>query len=270
MKKLIIIVSCFLFVTTCFGGCGVDTANTNNKRYEIRTIDNEQYLVIDESVIESIESKIDVEMIQEAEIQFDSIDEFVNTVKNGKLNDRQLAVANKTFKKDANGIKVCDFTNIKIPVNPLELACKTVFWSGELYSFYLESANDTIAYYHLLDKNNYDYQYENNYLRFFDNEGITTTKVIENKNNTEYYYSTTKGDMKKVRYTITNAETNLVIDETYRLRMEDSTIPVSQDVPYRITIYGVKSGVYFSIEVFDIVNKPTTEWITQFSVKTYK
>ena len=93
MKKSIILFSCFLFVITCFCGCGVDTANTNNKRYEIRTIDNEQYLVIDESVIESIESKIDVEMIQEAEIQFDSIDEFVNTVRSF-LSFKNLANSN--------------------------------------------------------------------------------------------------------------------------------------------------------------------------------
>lgn len=38
MKKLIIIFSCFLFVITCLGGCGVDTTNTDNERYEIRII----------------------------------------------------------------------------------------------------------------------------------------------------------------------------------------------------------------------------------------
>ena len=99
---------------------------------------------------------------------------------------------------------------------------------------------------------------------------MTTTKVIENENKTEYYYSTARADKKRVRYTVTDAKTNLVIDESYRLRNENSAVPVSQDVPYRITVYGVKSDVYFSIVIFDIANKPTAEWLTQFGVKPYK
>ncbi len=267
-KMITMLFACFVFLFFC--GCTVNKNEVANERYIIKTIENKPYLIIDDGTIESIQSEIDVERIQVASIQFDSIDEFVNTVKSGKLNDEQLAIANKTFKKDENGIKVCDFSNIQIPSVPPELECKTVYWSGERYSFCLESVNDdTVAYVYLLDKSTYDYKYENDYLRFFENELVTTTKVIENKNKTEYYYSTAVADLKNVRYTVTDAETNLVIDESYCLRNENSNVPTSQDVPYRITVYGVKSDVYFCIMIFDIANKPTTEWITQLGVKPY-
>lgn len=263
-------VLCLTFVITCFFGCSVENLSTDNARYELKKIEGASYLLIPDKTKETIESNIDIGMIQEAEIQFDSIEEFVNNVKNGKLNDRQLAIANKTFSKDSNGIKVCNFSDIQIPVNPIEFECKKVFWSGELYSYSLESKSNTIAYYHLLNKDSYDYQYDNNYLRFFDNESVSVTKTIDYENNAEYYYSTSKGNMKKVRYTLVNGQTTLVVDETYRLSMEDKTIPTSNEVPYRVTIYGIKSDQYFCIDIFDVVSKPTVEWLTDFSVEAYK
>lgn len=269
MKKILIIVFCLTFVIICFSGCGIDNSSIDNGRYKLKKIEGGSYLLINDRTEESIESIIDVGMIQEAEIQFDSIAEFVNTVKNGKLSDRQLAIATKTFGKDSNGIKVCDFSNIQIPVNPIELECKKVFWSGELYSFYLESKSNTIAYYHLLNKDSYNYQYVENYLHFFDNDSVSVTKTIDNGNNTEYYYSTSKGNMKKVRYTVISGQTTLVVDETYRLSMEDKSILTSNEIPYRVTIYGIKTDEYFSIDIFDIADKPTEEWLSKFSVKAY-
>ena len=270
MKKIIITIFCLVFLITSFIGCNETAQSNDNARYKFQKNENKFYLIIDDKTIEEIESNIDVGMSQQASIQFDSIDEFVNTVKSGKLNDHQLAIANKTFKKDSNGIIVCDFDNIKIPVHPDEFECQAVYWSGELYSFYLETSDDEIAYYHYLSKEKYNYQYENDYLTFFDIEGVSTVETVYGKEGTEYYYSTAKGKMKKIRYTLTEGNKVLIVDETYRLDMEDDSLPVSDDIPYRITIYGSNSNDHFTIDIFEPDNKPTVEWIKKFDVKPYK
>ena len=95
-KRLLSILVLLSLLCSCSPADKVD----NNERYSIKTIDNEQYLIIDDGLIESLETEI----VQVATIQFDSVDGFVNTVNGGKLTDHQLAIANKTFKKDENGI----------------------------------------------------------------------------------------------------------------------------------------------------------------------
>lgn len=269
MRRYIIVILFGLLLILTLCSCNQTARADEGKRYDLRPVGDSYRLVINDEVLNSIESTIDVKLIKQASIAFDSIDDFVDTLKNGKLSIEQLAVAYKTFKRDDNGIKVCDIDSIKVPVSPNEMNCKTVYWNGELYSFYLEKENNAVAYYHVLDKNTYDKQYENNYTRFFENEYVTTTKITETPGGTEYYYSTTQGDMKKIRYTLSNDNTILIIDETYRLSMVDSTIDTSDDIPYRITIYGERDGNYFTISIFDIVGKPTAEWLTQFGIKDY-
>lgn len=269
MKRYIIVILFCLFLTLILCSCNQTARANEGKRYYLRPVGDSYRLVIDDEVLNSIESTIDVKLIKQASIAFDSIDDFVDTLKNGKLSNEQLAVAYKTFKRDDNGIKVCDINSIKIPVSPNEMNCKTVYWNGELYSFYLEKENNAIAYYHVLDKSTYDNQYENNYTRFFENENVTITKILELPDSTEYYYSTAKSDMKKIRYALSNNNTNLIIDETYRLSMVDGTIETSNDIPYKINIYGEKAGDYFSISIFDFVGKPSPEWLTQFGIKNY-
>ena len=271
MKKFICLICCLAFFIVCFNGCNKDTYSDVNGRYELKSIDNQFYLIINKETIESIESTIDLGINQVASIGFDSIEEFVSTLKNGKLSDDQLAIANRAFKKDSTGkIIVCDVSNIRVPVCPNEFDCMGVEWSGELYSYHLESGSGEFAYYHYLSKDAYEYQYENDYLNFFSKDTVSLEKTVDSKEATEYYYSTATGDMKKVRYSVTNGDTLLYVDETYRLRMEDDSLQISDTVPYRITIYGSAPNGYFRVEAYDLEDKPTLEWLMKFGIKIYK
>lgn len=264
MKKVKII-CCLFLVIISLSGCGGKTINKKDLRYELIKFGNQSYLVINENI-----NIVNEDIMHSAEIKFDSIESFVDTVTSGSLDDHQLYIANKAFVKDSIGIRVCDFSNIQVPVHPKEFKCKTVFWSGELYSFYLESTDNAFGYYHLLNQEQYENQYNYKYLNYFDRDNVTTSKVVNNSDNTEYYYSTPAGDLKKIRYSITNGQTLLIVDETYRLNMNDESLRVSSDIPYRVAIYGNNGDQYFSIEIFEIDSRPTMEWIKDFNIKRYK
>lgn len=210
-------------------------------------------------------------MIQTATIQFDSIEEWIDTVKNGKLDDHQLATANKFFEKDSNGnILICDFSDIKVPVHPKGFECNGVGWSGRYYSYYIENVDGVFAYVHYIGKDAYEDRFEDDYLNFFDQDHIFLKKVIEGKDATEYYYSTDAGELKSVRYSLANGDTTRHIEETYRLEMKDSYLEESSEIPSSIYIYGSGPNGYFVITIYGLKNRPNVEWLEQFGVRKYK
>ncbi len=264
MARLLAIALLLLTMVSVLASCKKD--DINSTQYKIEKIQDQYYLLIETNGSDISSGFNSVA----AEIQFDSVKEFVEAVKNGKFNDEQIDIMKRTFPKDENGIKMCDVTNIKVPVYPKEFKCKTVFWSGERYSFCLESSKSSTAYLYYYSEETYNSHYETDFEKFFDREEIRIITTHEEGNINEYVYSTDAGTIKKIRYTVDHEQTRLIVDETYRIDMIDESIATSEEVPYRVTIYGATANnEYFVVEIHDIKSKPTSEWIKCFGIENY-
>lgn len=269
LKRLILVFCCIALIVSSLSGCNSEMLIADHDKYDLIKKGKDCYLVIDESMIESLEA-IDVYL---GSIEFNSIDELIDIVKNGKLDDSQLAIAYKAFIKDSNGIEMFDLSNMQVPVLPDEFEYQNVYWKGTRYSFHLASSKEEYGYCYYLSKEEYDRDYERNYLNFFDQEYITLEKTVKNKNKTEYYYSTKAGEFKRGRYTVKNGKTTLIVDEEYFLSAKSQLLedrPVSDTIPYSVQIYGRKSNHYFKIYLYNLVEQPTEEWIKSFGIKDYE
>ena len=148
-------VCCLSLALICIVGCENEITLQDNERYGFKTIGDKSYLILADDLPGN-------SMSQLADIKFDSVEEFIDTVANGKLTDSQLEIANKAFKKDSNGIIICDFNDIQVPVYPKGFDLTSVYWSGELYSFSLLSSDESCQiYYHYVNEEVYNLHYEN-------------------------------------------------------------------------------------------------------------
>ncbi len=266
---ILISVCCLSLALICIVGCGNEITLQDNERYGFKKIDNKPYLILADSESDDVPGD---SMSVLGSIEFDSVEEFIDTVANGKLTDSQLKIANRSFKRDSNGIIICDFNDIQVPVYPKDFELTRVHWSGELYSFSLVSSDESFSGdYHYVNEEVYNLHYKNENL--FENPNVTVTQVVENPDNTEYYYSTSSGKLKTVKYTLTDGDKELIVYEKYRLDMVDALdklTEVSDEIPYGVAIYGNSSGKLFYITIFDLKTKPTREWLNGFDIKSYK
>ena len=258
MKKIIQIICLFLAMCSIVS---CSPAVNDGERYEIVTVDGQSYIEINKSINFS-----EMQGMERADVEFKSVDEFIDTVTNGKLTDSQLKTVNG-FRKDDNGkIKICDFSNIQVSVQPNDYVTNCVYWIGERYSYDLTARDGSFGYvsYYENDadfKSYYDYEYEN----FFDRNLITITKEVTVEKRTEHFYFTSNGQFKRIRYTVIDGKTSYTVDEKYRLATNVG-LPVSEEVPDTVVLYGDNDGKKFVVSISNLKKAPTEEWIKQFNI----
>lgn len=279
MKKLLLVLCCISLIIASLSGCNSEAVLlADNERYDLVKKGKELYWVIDESIFEEIDARAKYSdpklCISYATcLWFDSIEEFLDTIKNGKLEENHLVDMCRFLEYDSNYIKICDIFNLQVPVLPDGWEVNRVKWGGTDYSFDFFCSTGEVGSLHYKSKEIYESQYEREYLNFFDQEHITLEKTVKNKNKTEYYYSTKAGEFKRVRYTVKNGKTTLIVDEDYLLSTTSQLLedrPVSDTIPYSVQIYGRKSNHYFKIYLYNLVEQPTEEWIKSFGIKDYE
>ena len=256
--KRIIVVFCLILLVSSLMGC--------SRKYDLIKINNQDYLVIDEN-------KTDINITlenEETEIIFKSVEEFVNTVKNGELNNEQLAFANQKFEKDFNGIKICDLLNLKVPVTPNDIELDSFLWKGNKYSYRFKCGS-AYGFFEVLEKSTYDIEKEN-VTTGVGNDSTRHIKEIKNRGEiTDYYftpYSESYGPHRASVYAIENAEEKLTVEEYYPSNYQLLTNTL--DAPARITVYGEEAEEYFKVTIYGFPSKPTVEWLSQFGIEDYK
>jgi hypothetical protein len=105
--------------------------------------------------------------------------------------------------------------------------------------------------------------------KFAENGKDRFTEIKTNEDRTEYYQSNQTGEWKTVWYTITQGESVIQVQEEYKLKDSEGNI-VSEDIPTEVFTYGKKGNVYFTITHRKLTQKPTVEWLSQFSIEDYK
>ena len=268
-SSAIIMLSLFCLCIICVSCNSVNSTvdanivnSTGNQLYSFKTVNDHNYLSINSKDIDD-DAKNEL-----ADLSFDSFEQFIDTVVNQKLEDWQLKVIETAFDADENGVKICDFSNLFIPVVPDRLKCTEVTWSGEQYAFLYEGEHNETAVIEICTAEFFNNQLDTEFHNFFDKKTITLTDTNEYDQKTEYYYSTSKGDLKKIRYSFVADDRSYTVDETYRLRFDDPNIDVSDTVPYKTVLY-ITDKVNHSYAVITLFDSSETDY-SLFGIVPYE
>lgn len=158
-----------------------------------------------------------------------------------------------------------------------------VAWQGTTYEFFVRGklADAEIAYF---EEQDYLDDLEQKYTSFLTNERMQINKQVKTKERsaTEYYITTPVGnEYKYICYEITKLNKKFLIQEEYCISIHNASPfegvgEVSSTVPTRITMWGVdESGRdskprYFCVQLYDIVERPSKQWLSQFGMSPYE
>ena len=274
MKKQFLMA--ILIVAVCIGFISCNTHNSNlpndetsnfpykSDDYSIIEYEGQKYIVFEDvSIYESIENDV-------ANVDFDNIKEWKDTVINGNLSIYQKAIIATAFARDEVGIPICDFDNLYEPNLPSGWTVASVLWGGDGYGFTLRSDTGGSASINCLPKYAYDKRFERNYENLFDSYTITVTDTVVTEDcKTKIFYSTFAGNLMQIRYEISDGERTFIVDETYRLDMVDKSLITSSTVPSHVTLYCEDKGACFVVYLYGLTTKTSEDWLAQFYLKEY-
>ena len=92
MKKVIMILCCVVLIIKSLSGCNSETLIADNELYDLKKIGKDFYMVLDDS----IEPDTEPGYITSG-VMFDSVEEMIDTIKNGKLDIRKLQRIKRTL-----------------------------------------------------------------------------------------------------------------------------------------------------------------------------
>lgn len=174
------------------------------------------------------------------------------------------------FEKDNIGVLICDFNKLWEPYVPNDCMIDGVSWAGESYSFFVATTSDAFGFIHSYPSEQYQEIFQNDYENFFNNTLITVTERIEmDENKVATKYSTSAGQLMRIRYTKNVDGKMFIVDEKYRLQMNDDSIAASGTVPSNITLYCVENEAYYVIDLFGFTEYPSEEWLFGFGMKAF-
>lgn len=281
MKKsiiLAIIALVLLVCVSCGQGLANDTDTTDNNMQDTNDltdsaqarIDTEEYSIIEKNgkhyiVFTNYDNYGDSDV---ATVDFDTIKEFKDSVTKGELADYEKATIVTAFKRDENGILSCNFNKLYEPVLPLGGTVTSVSWAGDCYSFCVEFSNVAWGFVNYYSAEAYNEIYQRNYENYFNKDTITVTSTeqIDNGQKVVTYYN---GHFMNVRYTLQNGTKTVVVDKMYELNNENETIATSSSVPQRIALYCIDGEVYYGIDLHNLSEAPSDEWLMQFGMAQY-
>ena len=210
---------------------------------------------------------------QVGSIDFPSLTEMKNHFLNNQLTAEQMLVIRCAFADETNGIRLCNLNALFNPTIPDNVLTDTVTLKGETYYFTLSSEIVTGAL-TVATESVYQFHYDRDF-KDIDEYQITRQedsvlngspcKIIE-------YTVPGNGDQyRDVYFTISDGEKTLDIEISYCLKNSKLTAgrPVSENIPWRVLIFGQDNGQYFYAYLRDFTIAPTVEWLTSFGVTPY-
>ena len=232
-----------------------------SSRYELRQFDQAGYRII---LADNLDvGNIDPSEQEEYELQFDSVEQLVDTIVNDKFEAWQLAVIRYSYRSDENGIIVFDLQNPKYAAMPEGFSIDAVYWRGENYSFSLQGARGESAYIHWLSDDGFQSNFNGSYSATFEGDNSVSHKLLSG-NIDEYVFKTPVATLKKLRYQL---DDNTYVDETYRLATSAPNAEISDSVPYEIAIYHQEPGGNYIVKLFHPLTRYDTDYLRQFGLQ---
>lgn len=284
MKKVFsCIFTVLILLLLCLSGCGRDiTQPTATPPYaskvpQEKTEEFVMSIIGDDVYINFKDGNVydHLEFVQIATISFESLSDMRKTIKENRFTESQAAIikTSRSFKKDENGIKICNPDKLYQPVLPDHLKTEGVICAGETYSIIINGDGKfSPGYAHFFTKESFDASWEKNKdYSLYTDMAIKKDEKVGDIPATAYYFSTSSCDIRQVVYFTEVNGKKLRIIEEYILRADaDSDLRVSAVLPDVIRIYGEEKGQYYEIYLAQLNFKPTVDWLLQFGIEEYK
>ena len=287
-RKILAIASAFLlFLSGCSSKSNPTApAKIDTELYTINRIDGEYYLTPKTPVKEDITSAIFP--------CYSTIDEMRQSIISGFTTPDEAAELKALYslscmwrlcgiQGEEYTFKICNLDALYDCDLPSGSYLNYVMWQGATYTFFVRSkiGDVEIAY---LEEQAYLDHLEQRYLSFLTNERLQLNKQVETRERsaTEYYITTPSGDeCKYICYEITKLNKKFRVQEEYYISTPNASPfngvgKVSSTVPSKITMWGIdESGRdseprYFCVEIYDIVERPSKRWLSQFGIIPYE
>ena len=275
MKKIICILISLIFIFTLVS---CNTENTvvvtdPDAGYKIEKEDGNYFLIFDEIYNNKADDGF-MGCEYAPFIYFHSVKEMKEKVLNGKLTDEQKEIMSR-FPKDEHGkIRIIDFNSLYKPILPSDLDCAGIEWEGYSYSYcVLNKQNIHEGYITLLDKSEYDRDFQYKFIDIIQNNPLVTiikTETEIERNATIYYCKTGSADTKTIVYKISVPNGELYIKEQYCVSHISDSVECSDTIPQIVTIIGSMNGGYFQHYVVSPSERPGVEWLSQFGIEPLK
>jgi len=156
------------------------------------------------------------------------------------------------------------------PVMPNDLNISLVTWYGESYSFQISSSIH--GFIDIMNSSEYNDLFADEYTNYFERDTfeIISQETATARNATVTEFTTFAGRLKDIRYLLTLPTANIYVRESYWIQMDDPYMEESETVPIRVYLYGTASdGTHFYGSLTGFTERPTEEWLSQFSLREY-
>ncbi len=275
MKKICGIVGVILSALLLTGG-----GNAGARGY-VKVVGDSWYLVVPE-YIPKAKDGMEGCCLFVPELRFDSLEEFVDTVKNQDFSEDQLSAAKYLFgPEEQNGFRICNMDKIYAPRLPSGMKINWVIWEGQNYSFYFSSENTrTTGVISVLNDDDiqadkmFSYQYR---LKGFGAEVLE--EIYDDGERTEVIFSNESGKYKWTTYAVERRMTDFdgrTVTAQCRIAARYCLQPYGKYIGFGKTgLRGVE--MYVESDVLNyyicIDNFPpemTDEWLSEFGLEAYR
>ena len=203
--------------------------------------------------------------------QFTSIGQMQQEIITGPISKHELFALCLPSQSENGEIEICNPNKLYECTAPDEFDLEYITWYRTDYTFYLagDNANSLISCY---DEESYTASFNNHYKEFLLDSPETLTKQTWTPNRfaTVYYCNTGVAKLKYICYEISAGHKKMYIQEEYVLERQKGDVPVSDKVPNYVQFWGVEKGGYFEGLLYDLTERPSVEWLSQFGLVPYK
>ena len=212
-----------------------DAILAENENYTLRTVSGAYYLTWKDKALstKTEEPSGQVQDVELAALSFASVDELIEKIQNNSFTKSELDVI-KTFPKDENGIKIPNIDQMFDAVYPDGTTRACVYWYSEEYSFLFNSPYAEGTMLHVKTQKSFQTFFEDEYTNLFKKFPVTSQKHSEDQNADEFYYQTSMGKFKEVRYTLPSGD---LVAKRFCLESIDPDLLTSETLPIRVSVY---------------------------------
>ena len=232
---------------------GTAATHELNTRFTLSTVGGRVYLNFDEG-----NDPIDPHF---GCLDFPSLDALVAAIRANDLFDVQCETIRTIFPRDENGIRIIDVDHVCDPLLPDDLFVGCVDWEGPSYAFEFDGRNVVSGILRVLTKEDYATVFADEYETFFDRETITVLSrenVAERNAEVVRYRTSTGEDYQAIRYALANG---VKVVEFYRVQ---KGTPLA--IPEKVALYGESGDAAFQAQLYDLTERPSVEWLSQFGL----
>ena len=242
-KKSLILLFIIIFLFGCNAKKSQDTVY-NTGEYSIIEEDGKEYIIISNSDSYNNSNQF-------ADLEFDSVEDFLYKVKNG-FSKNELEVISNFTKNDNDKITIIDYDNLYYP-NIEGFEVKNFYWSGANYSYLIENDDGVWGYLYINDFERFNDEYNNTYENFYNER---TNDIISHekgdKNNEDIYiYKTSSGVLKFIKYDLQEDNYIKKIGEKYAISLNHNLMECNESIPYRVNIYICEYNCYYELYNLD-------------------